>query len=189
MINCARCGVPIGPDDTHHINGNHEDDSAYNRIGLCGKCHDFVQGVCDKCRGQEECHKNLFLECWRFEDAILPIHFRMKQEMLPSVAVESSIENPKRFERVAYFGRVKMIRGYCKKCGGYSLKVDGRFLCCAPDKEDLGPLEPPLILQARCKICRNWFWNDAHLHPPICQECRGGSKVWKETSQGQFLLF
>lgn len=82
MLHCSRCGVPIGPDNVHHINGNHDDDSAHNKIGLCMKCHDFIQGICDKCSRQSECHVKRFRECWHFEDALPPIHFRSMNEQL-----------------------------------------------------------------------------------------------------------
>jgi len=176
VIDCARCDTPISRDNIHHINGNHEDDSAYNRIGLCGKCHDLVQGICDKCTNQGECHIKKFQECWHFEDALPPIYFRMKEDpgeegFQPK---EESLYE-KRSERVVYFGKVRMTRGFCKKCGAYSLRVDGKLLCCTPDMapDHVKRPYPPYMLQARCKICRKWFWNLFGHRRSICPKCEG----------------
>jgi hypothetical protein len=185
MVNsCARCSAPINPDNIHHINGTHEDDSPHNKIGLCPKCHDFIQAVCDKCRGQGECHKSLFIECWRFEAAIPPIHFRIKEGTVEEV-VEPE-EEPlyeERFERVALFGKVRMTRVFCAKCGGYSLRVDGRLLCCAPSQElaPSRPYRPPLLLQARCGVCKKWFWNSKGRTRHICPECRTENVISQQT--------
>lgn len=77
MKRCWRCRKEIetycGP---HHIDGNHSNDLLINQITLCQKCHDLVQGICDKCLNQKDCHIKRFQKCWHFEDALPPIYFK-----------------------------------------------------------------------------------------------------------------
>ncbi len=80
MKRCYKCGNTGKDVSAHHINGNHGDNRLPNLISLCTKCHDLVQGICDKCRIQGDCFRNCFIECWMFEEALPPIHFRLRQD-------------------------------------------------------------------------------------------------------------
>lgn len=75
MRQCWRCRSTISENAIHHINGNHEDENPQNLLRLCPKCHDLVQGICDKCEGQKDCYVQKLQRCWAFEDAIPPIYF------------------------------------------------------------------------------------------------------------------
>jgi len=86
---CFRCSSR-GNYGLHHIDGsgNSDDpnDNPNNLIPTCPTCHDYIQGFCDKCTKQPFCNRKTFLECWEFEEAIPPIHFRLrkKEEILES---------------------------------------------------------------------------------------------------------
>jgi hypothetical protein len=84
MKKCWKCGkieykkFEVG---NHHINGNDSDNSLRNLINLCPKCHDLVQGICDKCQNQPDCSIKKLQQCWGFDDALPPIHFRRRKDM------------------------------------------------------------------------------------------------------------
>ena len=80
MKQCWRCRTTTSENMIHHVNGNHEDEKPQNLLRLCLKCHDLVQGICDKCNQQKDCYIQKLQRCWRFEDALPPIYFRPKQE-------------------------------------------------------------------------------------------------------------
>ncbi len=75
MKNCWRCRTKIGIINIHHIDGDFQNNVKFNQINLCAKCHNLIQGICDKCSNQANCHIKLFRECWYFEDNLPPIHF------------------------------------------------------------------------------------------------------------------
>ena len=76
MRQCWRCRTTKNYVGSHHINRNHNDSRSFNKIGLCKRCHDVIQGVCDKCSNQPDCHIKRFQQCWYFDDAIPPIYYR-----------------------------------------------------------------------------------------------------------------
>ena len=67
----------------HHTNGNHSENrnnSLWNKINLCRKCHDLVQGICDKCANQNGCYVKKLQQCWAFSDALPPIFYRERMK-------------------------------------------------------------------------------------------------------------
>lgn len=73
----------------HHIDGNgsqlpedEQNNSKENLIILCLDCHDLIEGICSQCFLRENCFDNKFKECWGFEDALPPIHFKRKEDFL-----------------------------------------------------------------------------------------------------------
>lgn len=77
---CRKCRMAVTNWGLHHINGKGNDDRLNNKIRLCPRCHDLVQGICDKCQNQSFCSYPKFNMCWRFEDALPPIYFKQKIE-------------------------------------------------------------------------------------------------------------
>ena len=78
MKQCWRCRTTSEPTGIHHIDGNHDNQKPQNLLRLCQKCHDFIQGICDKCASQKDCHIQKLQRCWMFENALPPIYFREK---------------------------------------------------------------------------------------------------------------
>jgi predicted amidophosphoribosyltransferase len=91
MKTCWRCRIRNEYGSIHHINGNHNDDWLGNKVNLCLRCHDLVQGICDKCAIQSDCHFKHFANCWRFEDALPPIYFKPKDEKTSIESIDKEI--------------------------------------------------------------------------------------------------
>ena len=92
MNRCWRCRGISYAGSIHHINGDGQDDRISNKIRLCLKCHDFVQGICGKCDQQVNCYVKRFQLCWKFEDNVPPIYFRNKIE---GDSIMISVDNDK----------------------------------------------------------------------------------------------
>lgn len=73
---CWRCKTKEGIINIHHINGDPTHEALWNKVNLCQKCHDFVQGICDNCLTQKDCSIKKFQVCWAFETAFPPIFYR-----------------------------------------------------------------------------------------------------------------
>ena len=76
MKQCWKCRTTTSKNMLHHINGNQEDEKPQNLLRLCVKCHDLIQGICDKCLNQRDCFNQKLQRCWRLEDALPPIYFK-----------------------------------------------------------------------------------------------------------------
>lgn len=86
MSKCYKCKND-GNFRNHHIDGRgswlpleNQNNDKDNLIKLCPDCHNIVDGICSKCFRQENCNIRIFKECWNFEDALPPIHFRESSE-------------------------------------------------------------------------------------------------------------
>ena len=82
MVQCFKCNKR-GNLTQHHIDGNgthlpleDQNNDPSNLITLCPSCHDIVEGVCNQCYQRDDCNRTRFMDCWRFEDAIPPLHFK-----------------------------------------------------------------------------------------------------------------
>lgn len=111
MSICYKC-KKRGNFQRHHIDGmgtqfptEIQNNNENNLIILCPDCHDLVEGICAKCSKRSNCFDIMFKECWRFEDALPPIHFRED--------TESIIEN---LDNVFYQNRL------CPKCNSNKIK-------------------------------------------------------------------
>ena len=87
MVQCFKCNKR-GNLTQHHIDGNgthlpleDQNNDPSNLITLCPSCHDIVEGVCNQCYQRDDCNRTRFMDCWRFEDAIPPLHFKTREEI------------------------------------------------------------------------------------------------------------
>lgn len=92
MKQCWRCrksGDERFEFNIHHIDGDQQNDIPINKLRLCKRCHDYVQGICDNCLEQKLCYLDRFRRCWQFEDSIPPIYFKPKidwdSSMIPAM--------------------------------------------------------------------------------------------------------
>jgi len=128
---CWKCRTRKGTISFHHINGNHNDVRKFNLINLCSKCHDVVQGICDKCQNQRDCYGIRFCNCWRFEDALPPIYYRVGvgiggQETKidnPSELLDKT-ENDQKSKTSMMSGTNKILKNYPRLPEKYNHKVD-----------------------------------------------------------------
>ena len=87
-MQCFKC-KKRNINNIHHIDGNgtqlseeQQNNSNKNLITLCSDCHDIVEGICNQCFVREYCYDKKFKECWAFEDALPPIHFKTKKDII-----------------------------------------------------------------------------------------------------------
>jgi len=78
---CWRCRSTTHLTGIHHINADPNDQKPQNLLRLCQKCHNLIQGICDKCKDQKDCYIQKLQRCWRFEDSLPPIEFRPKDQV------------------------------------------------------------------------------------------------------------
>jgi len=114
MKRCWRCRSSIRV-ALHHIKGNVEYKNPSDVISLCPKCHDLIQGICDKCADQIVCHVKKLQRCWAFDDALPPIYFLEKpfftsKDPLPTPCLEESTP------QTSDFRANKTIHAYCLIC-------------------------------------------------------------------------
>lgn len=88
---CWKCKKQINKINIHHVDGNHENNNFNNKVYLCKKCHDLVQGICDKCEKLKSCRMAIFKECWSFDDAFPPIYFKINSLPRESINCKSMV--------------------------------------------------------------------------------------------------
>jgi len=108
---CWRCRTNEDV-EIHHINGHHSDNCLTNHVNLCNKCHNLIQGICDKCSFESECHIKKLQRCWGFDDALPPIYFRDKQNEVP---IEGQGDDNMRHKPTT--APIKPNHGQCFLCG------------------------------------------------------------------------
>jgi len=134
MKQCWKCRK-VGDNEIHHINGNHSDNRPFNHINLCCKCHNLVQGICDKCIDQGSCHIKKLQQCWAFEDNLPPIFFRGSEK---SEGLDRGGKVPK---------QDKPMKSLKNREKGVGMKTSMISVV-----NDIGLKSP-----VRCEICGKWF--------------------------------
>lgn len=105
MKQCWKCRSTISDTNIHHVNGNRKDEKPQNLLRLCPKCHDLIQGICDKCITQKDCYTQKLQRCWAFEDALPPIYFRTRIDTPVQIKISPKKEPTKasdEFKGVVY---------------------------------------------------------------------------------------
>jgi len=134
MKQCWRCRTTMEGVHRHHINGDHELNMPTNLINLCKKCHDLVQGICDECIAQSECHTKKFVECWRFDKALPPIHFRAKSDI---------IEDEPKKPIISVNGDKYPLKRACDSCHQKFISLNQIDLWCTKCMEELIKIQTP----------------------------------------------
>ena len=86
---CYFCKEKVKAKNMHHINGLgfavepiERDNRPENLVSICPTCHDKVEAVCGKCVNRKKCNIHKFTDCWVYEDAIPPKHFKSSRQAL-----------------------------------------------------------------------------------------------------------
>ena len=157
MKQCWKCRTTTHDHMIHHVNGDHNDEKPQNLLRLCQKCHDLMQGICDKCEGQKDCYTQKLQRCWRFEDALPPIYFK---QIVKDEGLDSHPKPPK-------YTKLNNIKNLVK----FGHNIESSMI---PETY----LNSPDFLKhfVRCEFCRNWVrWKmSAGKEGLVCANCTIG---------------
>lgn len=78
MSICWKCKIEIKEYKIHHVDGNHENNNFNNKVYLCSKCNDLIQGICNICENQQKCYTAYFSICWEDVFKPPPVYFKIK---------------------------------------------------------------------------------------------------------------
>lgn len=126
MSICWKCKIKIKEFQIHHVDGNHENDNFNNKVYLCNKCHDLIQGICNNCKKQQECYAAYFNICWEDVSKPPPVYFEIKPTKRTITCKSSILIKDGILSFICING---MIRGVKKYPCYYSAGKDG----CAKD--------------------------------------------------------